>query len=192
MRPLIHEDGKSPSEVSRRDEIFLSDSGLISIGGGKLTGYRKMAQRVVEKLSNYLHLRLPRSKTKSISLTENPFLNVQEVKDFINTLSDKVGKEKAWYLTTTYGKAAQYLSNVNAEESLIAELYYTIYQESVANPVDFYLRRTGMSYFNIDEVKASKVRVLSAMSEIFKWTEEQTNSWSDAVDEMIRDVSILA
>lgn len=44
LRPLIYEEGKSPSEVSRRDEIFRSPSGLITIAGGKLTGYRKMAE----------------------------------------------------------------------------------------------------------------------------------------------------
>ena len=47
LRPLIHEEGKSASELSRKDEIFTSDTGLISIAGGKLTGYRKMAERVV-------------------------------------------------------------------------------------------------------------------------------------------------
>ena len=40
LRPLIHEDGKSASELSRKDEIFVSETGLISIAGGKLTGYR--------------------------------------------------------------------------------------------------------------------------------------------------------
>jgi glycerol-3-phosphate dehydrogenase len=48
LRPLIHEDGKSPSELSRKDEIFRSRSGLITIAGGKLTGFRKMAERVVD------------------------------------------------------------------------------------------------------------------------------------------------
>ncbi len=52
LRPLIHEDGKSASELSRKDEIFISDSGLISMAGGKLTGYRKMAERAVNLVSN--------------------------------------------------------------------------------------------------------------------------------------------
>ena len=51
LRPLIHEEGKSASELSRKDEIFTSDSGLISIAGGKLTGYRKMAERVVNRVT---------------------------------------------------------------------------------------------------------------------------------------------
>jgi glycerol-3-phosphate dehydrogenase len=48
LRPLIHEEGKSASELSRKDEIFVSDTELISIAGGKLTGYRKMAERIVD------------------------------------------------------------------------------------------------------------------------------------------------
>lgn len=48
IRPLIHEEGKGNSELSRKDEIFLSESGLVSIAGGKLTGYRKMAERAVD------------------------------------------------------------------------------------------------------------------------------------------------
>jgi len=48
LRPLIYEEGKDPSDLSRKDEIFHSKTGLISIAGGKLTGYRKMSQRVIE------------------------------------------------------------------------------------------------------------------------------------------------
>ena len=40
-------EGKDPSEISRKDEIWESKKGLITIAGGKLTGYRKMAETVV-------------------------------------------------------------------------------------------------------------------------------------------------
>src|SRR5205823_938574 len=49
LRPLLHEDGKRPSEISRKDEIMVdAGTGLISIAGGKLTTYRRMAERVVD------------------------------------------------------------------------------------------------------------------------------------------------
>ncbi len=54
VRPLIYEEGKSPSEISRRDEIWQSDSGLITMAGGKLTGYRKMAETVVDRVAAQL------------------------------------------------------------------------------------------------------------------------------------------
>jgi len=48
LRPLLHEEGKSPSEISRKDEIMVSPSGLISMAGGKLTTFRRMAERTTE------------------------------------------------------------------------------------------------------------------------------------------------
>lgn len=54
LRPLIAEEGKSPDEISRKDEIFISDSGLISMAGGKLTGYRKMAEEAVDTVVDQL------------------------------------------------------------------------------------------------------------------------------------------
>ena len=48
VRPLIMEEGKDLSEISRKDEIWESETGLITIAGGKLTGYRKMAEMTVD------------------------------------------------------------------------------------------------------------------------------------------------
>jgi glycerol-3-phosphate dehydrogenase len=54
LRPLIREEGKGPSEISRKDEVFRSESGLITIAGGKLTGFRKMAEKVVDLVEREL------------------------------------------------------------------------------------------------------------------------------------------
>ncbi len=51
IRPLIYEEGKDPSESSRKDEIWEGKSGLLTIAGGKLTGYRHMAQDIVDLVS---------------------------------------------------------------------------------------------------------------------------------------------
>lgn len=49
LRPLVApEDESDASDVSREDAIFESPSGLISIGGGKLTTYRRVSERVVD------------------------------------------------------------------------------------------------------------------------------------------------
>jgi glycerol-3-phosphate dehydrogenase len=47
LRPLLHQENKKPTELSRKDEILTGPSGLISIAGGKLTTYRRMAERIV-------------------------------------------------------------------------------------------------------------------------------------------------
>ena len=48
IRPLINVPGKSTTDVPREYKIFESPSGLISVAGGKLTTYRRMAKIVVD------------------------------------------------------------------------------------------------------------------------------------------------
>jgi glycerol-3-phosphate dehydrogenase len=47
LRPLLAEPGKPPAELSRRDEVSTGPAGVVTIAGGKLTGYRKMGADVV-------------------------------------------------------------------------------------------------------------------------------------------------
>ncbi len=53
LRPLIHQAGKAPKEMSRRDEIW-RDRRMISIAGGKLTGFRKMAEEAMAAVAEVL------------------------------------------------------------------------------------------------------------------------------------------
>ena len=48
VRPLIREEGKNTRDTSREDAVWHSPPGLITVAGGKLTTYRRMAQRVLE------------------------------------------------------------------------------------------------------------------------------------------------
>ncbi len=60
LRPLVASgaDRESPSEVSREEEIFESESGLVSLGGGKLTTYRRIAIKVVNRIARRLEREL--------------------------------------------------------------------------------------------------------------------------------------
>ena len=53
LRPLIHQAGKAPKEMSRRDEIW-RDRRMISIAGGKLTGFRRMAEEAMVAVGEVL------------------------------------------------------------------------------------------------------------------------------------------
>ena len=54
VRPLVGEEGKSASDISRRDELWTGPAGVLSIAGGKLTAYRRMAERVVDHVETAL------------------------------------------------------------------------------------------------------------------------------------------
>jgi glycerol-3-phosphate dehydrogenase len=59
LRPLIAVAGKQPRDMSRKEEVYVGKSGLVSIAGGKLTGYRPMATSTVEKGAEVLGQSLP-------------------------------------------------------------------------------------------------------------------------------------
>lgn len=54
LRPLIHETGKAAKEMSRKEEVWVSKNGVITIAGGKLTGFRLMAEEVMEQVGKHL------------------------------------------------------------------------------------------------------------------------------------------
>jgi len=58
LRPLIAEPGKKAHEISRRDEIWVGPKRVVSVAGGKLTGYRPMTRTTVEKVAEVCGLRL--------------------------------------------------------------------------------------------------------------------------------------
>jgi glycerol-3-phosphate dehydrogenase len=207
LRPLIHEDDKDPSELSRKDEIFISDSGLISIAGGKLTGYRKMAHRVIdaviETMTTKQASKLKASYTEKIKLTTNAMASTKEVKLYEKKLRlqlKKTGIEDdyfAWYLTSNYGKQAdvilnkmQTFSNKDAELRLIrAELWYGIHYEMINSLADFFVRRTGRLYFNISSVSKFRDVVINDCTQYLNWDVTRIKREKEVLNIIVKDAT---
>lgn len=207
LRPLIHKAKKNPSELSRKDEIFISKSGLISIAGGKLTGYRKMAHRVlaaVEKnLSTELKQKLKPSYTENIELV-TPALKSDKA---INTYQKEIEKKlynlgiknsyHAWYLNSNYGKQADIIvdkmktfNSPNPLEALIkAELWYGINHEMVNSLSDFFVRRTGRLYFDIKSINIYLDVILKDCIQYFNWSTDRIKSEVAKLERLITDAT---
>ncbi len=207
LRPLIHEEDKDPSELSRKDELFISDSGLISIAGGKLTGYRRMAQRVIEAvlktMKNKHKEHLKKSSTEKIPLVtpalENSHaVNVYQKELEISLLSKGISESyHAWYLCTTYGKQADIIieksnefDNKDALERLIrAELWFCMHHEMTNSLTDFFVRRTGRLYFDIPSVKTYMKIISKDCAYYLNWDAERLASEEKNLNILIQDAS---
>ena len=203
LRPLIHEEGKSASELSRKDEIFFSDSKLISIAGGKLTGYRKMAERVVDMVERKLRKRFEQEfdevKTDEINLTAKSFKNYKLVKRYISAVTKQLiplelTEKDASYLVHNYGKQTdeiilnlKSLSDKDAEIKMVkSELEFCLQNEMVCTPTDFFMRRTGRLFFDKPSVEKFKDIVLNEFSSYFKWNKQTTNKHLEELEEKIK------
>ncbi|AZH32088.1 FAD-dependent oxidoreductase [Paenibacillus sp. M-152] len=204
VRPLIYEDGKSPSEISRKDEIWESRSGLITIAGGKLTGYRKMSELVVDRAVRELgrlHGQSFRAcRTRHIPISGgsvggsagwDAFVSKQAIAGAALGLPPETAR--AW--AVRYGSnverlfaiATQSMKNSTETEAALpvelrVPLLYAMEQEMTVTPSDFFIRRTGALFFQIDEVKRWKQAVIAWMSEYAGWSAEQELQYTTELD----------
>ena len=187
LRPLIHQDGKDPSELSRKDEIFYSETGLISIAGGKLTGYRKMAERVVDAVLKTMHQKTA-SVTKDLTLGGGDFESTEAIQAYIYKLSGEakqinVGVEHIQSLVYRYGKNTDHIINKAyelyneiqdaAQRLMYAEIWYAIHYEMTNNVCDFLIRRTGRLYFDRPMLADWYKYVIDTMATLLEWSDEE-------------------
>ena len=73
LRPLAapEKEGQNTKEVSRSHKIFVSETGLITITGGKWTTYRKIAEDIIDKAISEKKLPKKECKTEHLSIRGN-------------------------------------------------------------------------------------------------------------------------
>jgi glycerol-3-phosphate dehydrogenase len=212
VRPLIWEEGKDPSEISRKDEIWESESGLLTIAGGKLTGYRKMAETIVDlvvkKFKEEGYKVFSGCTTKKMPISGGEVGGSSKFPAFVDAMAEKgmalgLTKDEGKHLASMYGSNIEQIhslieqSGSEAEKyglpkTLWAKLKYALEYELIATPADFFIRRTGALLFDIDTVKKYQNPVISYMAEYFSWTQEDTEKWTEQLETELHFATVPA
>lgn len=200
LRPLIYKPGKKFKELSRQDEVFISPSGLITIAGGKLTGYRKMAERVVQTIIDGFKKEEYKSKpvlheealTDLSNVSGAEFASQDEYEkllDYCISLKShlKVSESKLYNLFHRYGKNTEQviaLSEHYKDEIPdpylrleIGGLLYGMQQEMVCHINDYLIRRTSQLYFGREQIQ-------KYIDELLKVMQKELNLSSERVEIM--------
>lgn len=204
IRPLILEEGKDPSEISRKDEIWEDPSGLVTIAGGKLTGYRHMAEEIIDRVAMRLLERYQIESAPCDTIDEP--ISGGEVggsrgfQSYIEALVEEadryhLSEQDARTLVQFYGSNAPILFEIakSAKEGeepalkilpllLFTRLKYALEEELTVTPADFFIRRTGMLFFNIAEVEQYKEGVIQYMGDYFGWSDLRRQQYAADLD----------
>ncbi|NXS40108.1 GPDM protein, partial [Balaeniceps rex] len=105
IRPLVTDpNSKDTQSISRNHVVTISDSGLVTIAGGKWTTYRAMAQDTIDAAIQAHDLKAGSSKTIGLQLQGaedwSPTLYIRLVQDY------GLESEVAQHLASTYGGKA--------------------------------------------------------------------------------------
>ena len=192
IRPLIHQEGKAPSEISRRDEITVGPLGMISVAGGKLTTYRRMAERVVDLAARQLGVERPCSTAdeplEGGDFPASPQVLAQELTTrfaahfpglsrSIDRLVLHYGSQAADMLERSLSQGGETLPGGSF---LAAEVDRAIESEGALHVCDVIERRLRATLFDADRGLTLAPAVTDRMADAFGWDRERRDRELDA------------
>ncbi len=200
LRPLIKpDDAASESDVPREHKLY-RDGRMVTIAGGKLTTYRRMAAETVDAALVAAQLKAPGSKTAKALLPGARGLK----KDFDALAEEIAGGAKlpedvAQRLANVYGARAKdvaaYVSQdaslrdrVTPDRDVIyAEVAFAVERELAVSVDDVMVRRTSLTLTAKDQGVGSIERVADVMGSRLDWSPAQRQA---SIDEYLHSVDL--
>ncbi|HMV70167.1 MAG TPA: glycerol-3-phosphate dehydrogenase, partial [Myxococcota bacterium] len=206
LRPLIappSDEALAESSVSREHAIIVGQDGLITIAGGKLTTYRRMAAEVVDtavkllRLTNRLQTRLQNADTDSEPLPgavgwpedDDPSRLISQVKA---VGGERMADDTARHLVSLYGTRALDLAKLARDDDALAErlapgrpeimaqVDHAVREELAGDVADVMVRRTQVFYRSPDQGLGATDRVAARMAALLGWSEARAQASADA------------
>jgi glycerol-3-phosphate dehydrogenase len=169
--------------LARDHVIEVSNSGLLTIAGGKWTTYRKMALDTVDHALRQFSLSAsePTCQTEQLPILGSAGYDAKGDLALIR----KFGFEDdvAAYLNRTYGDQAEQVAKlaetgyharlVNNHPVLEAEVLYAARYEFAERVIDVLARRTPLALLDTAAAKQAAPRVLEIMAEELGWNQQR-------------------
>ncbi len=197
LRPLIAPSPEigdvAESKISREHRIVVGEDGLITIAGGKLTTYRKMAKEAVDtavqllKLCDELPADLHSAQTFKFPLPGGVGWPEEDAKakvaGEVATLSQgRLEDRVCLHLAETYGMRALEIATrcaqdqslcepiVRGRPEIMAQVDWGVEEEFAANVSDVMVRRTQLFYRDVDQGLGAVDRVADRMAVLIGWS----------------------
>ncbi|TAA23247.1 glycerol-3-phosphate dehydrogenase [Pseudoxanthomonas winnipegensis] len=121
VRPLLEDEEDNASEVTRdyRLEVDANGPPLLSVFGGKLTTYRKLAEQAVDRLESQLGRKPQPWTADGAPLPGGDMLPFDQALALLRTARPWLPKELAWRLVRNYGSRAR---RILGEATTLADL----------------------------------------------------------------------
>jgi len=187
VRPLIATgDPKKSVDISRKAELYETSSGMLTITGGKLTTWRRMAKQTVDRL-------VEREGREAVCHTAEIPLGMEARPEDLEG-PDGVGEEALAQLAFRYGHAARKVLALAREDSklatpivpgrpdLLAEAVIAVRHEQARSVADVILRRTRLGILAAPQLRdaGSVQAVAAAMGTELGWSRRQVKREAEA------------
>ncbi|CAM9545594.1 glycerol-3-phosphate dehydrogenase, mitochondrial [Lethenteron reissneri] len=188
IRPLVTDpNSKDTQSISRNHVVHISESGMVTIAGGKWTTYRSMAEDTLNAAIAAHGLRAT-SPCRTVGLLLEgahgwtPTLFIRLVQDY------GLESEVAMHLASSYGDKAFQIAKmakvtgkrwpivgkrlVSEFPYIEAEVKFAI-QEYACTATDVIARRTRLAFLNVQAADEALPRVIEIMGKELNWSEKR-------------------
>lgn len=185
IRPLIAAGyTDTATSASREHALAWTDSGMVSITGGKLTAYRAIAAEVVDSIEERLGRPVSPCTTDTQSL---PGGDIPSVDRAIADARRLTGDDAiATRLVTAYGSVWGFVWIRTERDAMfaeriapglpyiMAEVAHAVEQERACTMADILVRRTHIAYETRDNGRAAARRIAPLVASTLGWDDEET------------------
>ncbi|HEU5252640.1 MAG TPA: glycerol-3-phosphate dehydrogenase/oxidase [Solirubrobacterales bacterium] len=187
VRPLISTgDPRKSVDISRKAELYETSSGMLTITGGKLTTWRRMAKQTVDRL-------VEQGGREAPCHTDEIPLGMEARPDDLEAPAG-VGEEALEQLAFRYGHASRHVLAIAREDQklarpivpgrpdLLAEVVLAARKEQARSVADVLLRRTRLGILAAPQLRTAKaVRpVADALGAELGWSRRRRSQEADA------------
>jgi glycerol-3-phosphate dehydrogenase len=214
LRPLIAPEPEvgelDESQVSREHQIVIGQDGLITIAGGKLTTYRKMAKECVDVAVNLLKLSgaLP-EEIQSGQTFKYPLPGAvgwpedddhgRVAAELVEVCDCDLSETVARHLVDTYGMRALELAKLCVHDpsliepivpgrvEIMAQVDFGVKEELAASVSDIMIRRTQVFFRDAHQGVGSVDKVATRMAHLIGWSDDEKQR---SVDDYLAAVAL--
>uniref|UniRef100_A0A4W6DGT7 Glycerol-3-phosphate dehydrogenase, mitochondrial n=1 Tax=Lates calcarifer TaxID=8187 RepID=A0A4W6DGT7_LATCA len=199
IRPLVTDpNSKDTQSICRNHIVSISDSGLVTIAGGKWTTYRSMAEETLDAAIKAHGLSAEPCKTVGLMLEGakgwTPTLYIRLVQDY------GLENEVAQHLASTYGGKAYDVAKmaevtgqrwpivgkrlVSEFPYIESEVLYAI-KEYACTAIDVLARRTRLGFLNVQAADEALPRIVQIMGKELDWSQERKTAELEAAKKFL-------
>ncbi|KRM71604.1 type 1 glycerol-3-phosphate oxidase [Lacticaseibacillus brantae] len=201
------EETLSPSQVSRGSSLKRADDGMITLSGGKITDYRKMAAGALALIRDILkseyNVNAKEIDSTKLQVSGGHFdpTNVDETIKFFARIAQDAGlpeadaNDLANRFGSNTGRVVTYVQDGAAPGLSLKEtisLRYSVNEEMALNPVDYLLRRTNAILFHADTLNDLKEPVINEMARLLDWSDSEKADQTEHLNQVIAETQLDA